>query len=471
MPAWCGLPPEFWSAALLVAVAMLYTIASGFTSVVFTDVYQSVFIFSSFAMVAWMGASVELPETFSVYLPSLQDQSERTAIKMNTTRSEWTSAMPSSSLHIPEDSSFAMYNSFGSIIGSYALLQGVRAASGPGRLGLQSVLATRSERDVRSQTLLAMVLLAFKWAFSAGIAVLAIQFSTQHDGIAIDLERVVPLVIGEVLPTGAKGFTLASLLAAALTSFDTTLNSAASYWTIDLYQGIINPNATPQRLLWHARASTVLVLAAGLLLSLHVTTINRIWGFITIALAGGMMWPFFLCWYWSRFNSRGCLAGIIAGASTAIAVFVYYPLLEELSALLVTSSVSAVVSCGVCLTTERTPERVVRRFYRAVRPPGVWTQVQRWCFTDASIRAINRENRADLLSTGLIASAQLTLYMLAASLAARAWTQSVALAGVLCIVSPLIYLLWYRRLDDRPAHLRDEIDVGLLEPRAIPHEV
>jgi SSS family solute:Na+ symporter len=323
LPEWGGLPSEFWAAALLMAVAMLYTIASGYSTVVYTDVYQSLFIFTSFLIVAVMGVMVQLPEQFSVFLPGKSVRDEPEYIEVKTTRSAWVSAVPPSSLGLPDEASYSMYNSFGLIVVSYSLLQMMRSASGPGGSGLQTVLATKSEREVRSQTFLAMVFLSLRWAFSGGIAVMGIHYSMQHVGMVVDPERVVPLVIDKVLPVGVKGFVLASLLAAALTTFDTTINSSSSYWTVDIYQALINPKASERQLLWHARLSSAFVMLAGLFLSLDVSTINRIWGFMTIAMAGGLIWPFFFSWYWARFNAYSCLLGIASGFFAAFAVFMY----------------------------------------------------------------------------------------------------------------------------------------------------
>ncbi|RLN79614.1 hypothetical protein BBJ28_00027075, partial [Nothophytophthora sp. Chile5] len=321
IPEWGGLPSEFWAAALLMVVAMLYTVASGYSTVVYTDVYQSFFIFTSFIVVAVMGLMVQLPEQFSVFLPEKAVNKEPQYVEVNTTRSAWISAVPPNSLGLPQEASYSMYNSFGLILGSYLLLETIRSASGPGGSGLQTVLATKSEREVRSQTFLAMIFLSLRWAFSGGIAVMGIHYSMQHVGVVIDPERVVPIVIDKVLPIGVKGFVLASLLAAALTTFDTTINSSSSYWTVDIYQALINPKASERQLLWQARFSTVFIMLGGLFLSLDVSTINRIWGFMTIAMAGGLIWPFFFSWYWARFNAYSCLAGVLSGYTAAFAVF------------------------------------------------------------------------------------------------------------------------------------------------------
>lgn len=303
------------------AVAVLYTIASGFTTVVYTDVYQSLFIFTSFAIVGVMGMTITLPDHFSVFLPIKNQHGDPSMLEVEYAKSSWLSAIPPQTLDLPEDAAYSMYNSFSLILGSYLLLQAMRSASGPGGSGLQSVLATKSEKEVRSQTFLAMVLLALRWAFSGGVAVMGIHYTLEHSGFVIDPERVVPIVIDKMLPVGVKGFVLASLLAAALTTFDTSINSSSAYWTVDIYHALINPNATESQLLWHARASTLFVMASGLALSLYVNTINRIWGFMTIAMAGGFVWPFFFSWYWSRFNAYSCLLGVFSGFIAAFSTF------------------------------------------------------------------------------------------------------------------------------------------------------
>lgn len=107
---------------------------------------------------------------------------------------------------------------------------------------------------------------------------------------------------------------------------------------------------------------------------------------------------------------------------------------------------------------------MLRRFYRAARPPGLWSRTKLLCFTNDATLDIDRENRADLLNTVLIATAQLSLYLLTVSVVAKAWTQTAALAGVLCLVSPVIYFKWYLNLQDHPSSPQRDKDgiTGLL---------
>jgi len=125
------------------------------------------------------------------------------------------------------------------------------------------------------------------------------------------------------------------------------------------------------------------------------------------------------------------------------------PLCHELRALMITSSASAVACLAGCLLTRPVSDTVLRRFYRAARPPGLWRDTKLVCFSSDTLRNIDRENRSDLFSTVLIATAQLSLYLLAVSVVAKAWTQVCVLATVLALVTPLVYFKWYLNL---PSH-------------------
>eukprot|EP00042_Codosiga_hollandica_P039757 m.335963 g.335963 ORF g.335963 m.335963 type:complete len:66 (-) comp55688_c0_seq7:8-205(-) len=54
-----------------------------------------------------------------------------------------------------------------------------------------------------------------------------------------------------------------------MTTFDSTINNASSYWVVDIYQNIINKAASKRALIWQARLSTiVVVMLLGLFLVL-----------------------------------------------------------------------------------------------------------------------------------------------------------------------------------------------------------
>lgn len=85
------------------------------------------------------------------------------------------------------------------------------------------------------------------------------------------------------------------------------------------------------------------------------------------------------------------------------------------------------------------------------------------CFTQDTIRDIDKENRLDLVCTGIIAITQLAVYLFAVSFVAKAWVQSAVLFAVICVLSPVIYLKWYKKLQDRPVGLKNDLHAELLE--------
>ncbi|OQR81347.1 sodium:solute symporter [Thraustotheca clavata] len=453
IPSYWGLPSDFWASGGLMLIALCYTIIAGFTSMVLTDVYQSIFIFGSFIIVSILGFKATLPSTFHIFLPTYSTSNSTNFLNYTMTQANWSSATWKMNLHLPEESTYSMYNNFTPVIMLYLVLVCVRSASGPGGGGLQTVLATKTEREVRSQTFLAMILLLFRWGFSGGICVLAICYSTAHPDVIIDPERVVPFVLANVLPTGIQGLVLASLLAAALTTFDSTINSTSSYWTIDIYQALLNPEASTTQLLWQARLSTLVILISGWCLSLQIHTINRVWGFMVVAMSGGTVYPYFLSWYWSRFNAFGCATGIFCGVLTAMIAFFGFPHIAEYECFLWSSSISGVVAVIACMCTSPTNGRTLRIFYKSVRPPGFWTTIGDTCLGPIERRETLRENRKDLLCAGLIMIVQVATYIFAVSIVIKAWTQCLILGLILVILSPIIYTQWYLKLNNElPKH-------------------
>jgi len=84
------------------------------------------------------------------------------------------------------------------------------------------------------------------------------------------------------------------------------------------------------------------------------------------------------------------------------------------------------------------------------------------CFSSIELHDINHENRVDLACTALIAMAQVTLYVLAVSIVAKAWLQVLVLSLVLLAISPMIYFKWFLKLAERPVGLRSDLHVDLL---------
>ena len=121
---------------------------------------------------------------------------------------------------------------------------------------------------------------------------------------ADDLSRAdmaYPLLLQRLLPSGLTGLMFAALLAAIMSSLDSMLNSAATIFTIDIYQRRLRPDSSQRRLIAVGRTSTVafLLIAAAwspVLLRFErvFSYIQEFWGLITpgvaIVFLGGLFW-------------------------------------------------------------------------------------------------------------------------------------------------------------------------------------
>ena len=76
---------------------------------------------------------------------------------------------------------------------------------------------------------------------------------------------MLPTVIKYYIPTGIKGLLIAGLMAAAMSTFDSTVNAGAAYWVKDIYQTYLKPNSTEKELMLQSRLSSLVIVAIALL--------------------------------------------------------------------------------------------------------------------------------------------------------------------------------------------------------------
>ena len=200
-----GIEPIFAS-LIMVVLGMIYTVASGLYGVVWTDVFQGVFIFGIIIYICGIAMNtVNLPEEFFVSVPMIDGTF--TAIK--TSLSEWTRITPPIEMNMPEGSSYEIYNLFGIAIMFYLFKVTLEGSSGAGGYMLQRYFAARSDREAGILSLFWTILLAFRWPLIASFAMLGVYHGLNPDySIIADPELVLPTVVNS-LPVGVKGFLIA----------------------------------------------------------------------------------------------------------------------------------------------------------------------------------------------------------------------------------------------------------------------
>ena len=237
---------------------------------------------------------VNLPQEFFVSVPMVDGSF--TAIK--TTLAEWSRIIPPNEMNMPEGSTFAIYNLFGIAIMFYLFKVTLEGASGAGGYMLQRYFAAKSDREAGMLSLFWTCLLAFRWPLIASFAMLGVYHGIETGSVIADPELVLPTVIKNYIPAGVRGLLIAGLMAAAMSTFDSTVNAGAAYWVKDLYQTYLNPRASEKDLMIQARLASVGIVILALLFSLTISNINEIWGWITMGIGAGMFIPQVIRWYW-----------------------------------------------------------------------------------------------------------------------------------------------------------------------------
>ena len=439
--AFLGIEP-IYASLLMVVLAMIYTVASGLYGVVWTDVFQGVFIFGVILYITGMAMStVNLPQEFFVSVPMVDGSF--TAIK--TTLAEWSRIIPPNEMNMPEGSTFAIYNLFGIAIMFYLFKVTLEGASGAGGYMLQRYFAAKSDREAGMLSLFWTCLLAFRWPLIASFAMLGIYHGIETGSVIADPELVLPTVIKNYIPAGVRGFLIAGLMAAAMSTFDSTVNAGAAYWVKDLYQAYLRPRASEKDLMFQARLASVGIVVLALLFSLTISNINEIWGWITMGIGAGMFIPQVIRWYWWRFNGYGFAIGTAVGMTAAVLTKAFAGPIPEYTSFLIASG-SSLAGCILgTLLTPATENSVLENFYKVTRPFGFWSHI-RGSLPEAVQSKVNQENRRDIIATFFAVPWQVVLFLTGMMIVMKQWTNVLNLGFLLILLSAGLYWFWFRHL-------------------------
>ncbi len=149
----------------------------------------------------------------------------------------------------------------------------------------QRALAARSLAEGQRGTL-------FAAAIKVSIPFLIIMPGIMAAHIFPDLiktpDQAYPVLIRELVPAGLLGIMLAALFGAVLSTFESLLNSAATIFSLDIYQRHWRPDAEPAQLLRMGRWATLVLFLVGCLWAPIVGRagsvfeyIQMFWGFIS----------------------------------------------------------------------------------------------------------------------------------------------------------------------------------------------
>jgi solute:Na+ symporter, SSS family len=203
-----------------------------------------------------------------------------------------------------------------------------------------------------------------------------------------DSERAYVVMMRRYLPTGLLGLVVASLLAAFMSTIDTHVNLAASFFVNDIYRRFFKKDGEPKHYVLVARIASVLVLCMAGVLAMSSTSISELFQFFLSFLAG--VGPIYLLrWHWWRIRAHTEIVAMLASAVAAAclrdpAILGIDWSLGPLSPDGVLTSEGRMVvvvafslACAIPATLfgpKADPSELVE-FYRRVKPAGWWGPV------------------------------------------------------------------------------------------------
>lgn len=320
---------------VLAAVAGLYTAFGGLKAVVYTDVIQAIVLLLGSGLLvilvmaefdfSWQAATAAVPDDHMSVIRPLDDE-----------------ALPW----------------LGTLIGVPVLGFWYWATN---QYITQRVLGARSITDAQ-------------WGAVMGGALKLIPLFTMviPGALALSLfpdldnpDMVFPTLVGEILPVGITGLVLAGLIAAIMSSIDSTLNSASTLIVHDFVQPA-KPGLTPLEVGAWGRYTTLVLMVVAALWAPMIGNFGGLFAYLQQAfsiLVPPVAAIFLLGVFWRRGNGSGAFWTLIVGHVVGVVVFVLaqtgtITLHFTITAGIMTA-VSGVVFAVVSLATAPPPAREV----------------------------------------------------------------------------------------------------------------
>ena len=345
--------------AIIVSTGVLvtvYTLVGGIEAVIWTDVVQSIVLCVGMLLCVWLIGN-EMPGGLAQLFTIANGENKMSLGSMSTEPASWLSDFPGGT-------TFWVMLLYGLFINltNFGIDQSY----------VQRYLSAESESAAKRSVWLGALsyIPVSAVLFFLGTALFAFYQARPEllpDGTKPD--AVFPHFIATQLPPGATGLLLAAVMAAAMSSVDSSLNSSATLCLTDLYKRYVNPGCDERRSMLVLRLSTIGWGIVGTLMALAMINVKSVldeWWKLAGIFSGGMLGLFLLGFLSRRANRRAAQiavgVGVLAICWLSFSTTDYWPL-ESLKnplhqSLTIAVGTSAIVVVGfVVVAFVRTDQR------------------------------------------------------------------------------------------------------------------
>lgn len=338
-----------------------------------------------------------------------------------------------------------MFEFYGALVIVWVLKGLLLNAGGPGQMyDFQRFLAAKDPRDASKVGAAWSVFLLVRWGMAMGIALLALTGLTG----TTDAEQIMPIVLRDFLPAGVRGIVIAGLLAAFMSTFSSTVNSAASYLVQDVWLLFFRPKASHEHAVKASYVATLLVVTFGLGIGFAGDSIAQIWEWMMMALGAGVIIPNVLRWYWWRFNGWGYALGTLAGMALSL-VALFRPETSTWTQFALIVAASSLGCIAGTLLTQATPTDVLQNFFVTVRPFGAWGRIRRASgLSDAELAARSERASTTIINVFLGMVAVSALYLFPMYLVGHWYAYAAICLAFGAVAVVILKFTWYDTLPE-----------------------
>ena len=358
--------PKLVTLALCIALASLYASMAGLWGVVVTDLLQFVVAMGGAVLLAVKVLQAEGGlAALRARLPHLIDAAGEPAARMAPlTGFDWASPGFRAAF-------------LGFLVAVLVQWWSWKYSDGGGVL-IQRMNASRSERDSLLGTLwFAVLTYAVRpWPWFL-VALVSLWVYPNLGPVPADHKAIYPAMMASYLGPGLLGLMLAAMLAAFMSTIDTHMNLASSYFVHDVYRRFLKKDASERHYVRVARLTGLVIVVLGSLVAWQSSSISFLFVFLLHLVAGAGA-VFLLRWFWWRITAWSEIAAMLTSLVVATLLnlanegdwFGHHFAAWEIFVLNVL--LSALVWVTVALLGPRETTGRLVAFVARTRPPGRW---------------------------------------------------------------------------------------------------
>ena len=437
------LSPEMY-AVIFMGITTIYVTLGGMYSVVITDLIQYTLLSITSIIIGVIAFTKVSPEALDAVIP----EGWKNLFFGWRLDLDWSNLVPSVNDQIAADG-YSLFTIFFMMIVFKGILNSM---AGPGpNYDLQRVLSTKTPKEAGLMNGIVSIAIVPRWTMVPAIAVLALVFFSPEltaMGSNIDFELVLPIVVNKFIPVGLLGIFLAGLLAAFMSTFDSTVNAGAAYIVNDIYKRYINPNASEKKYITVSYIASFSVVIIGIIFGFMAESINQMTEWIVFGLWGGYTAPNILKWHWWRFNAYGYFFGMIAGVIAALSYSFIFPGLSSMNSFPVILAFSTIASIIASLLTKPDNEETLKKFYKQVRPWGFWDPIYNKVILDDPSFKKNTGCARDLSNVAIGVVWQTALRLIPIFLLVFCYKSFWSAILIAILTTYILKKNWYDKLED-----------------------